>query len=117
MWMAYFLSGLLSYFNGAQSQILGAKELPSLSEVLSSLHQATLPSVAPSSIDRSALAASIGSSCPFTPYRPYDFGRGRPNRLGNYYPRGSHGFGHGGRDSGVTGRDCGHGPRFCTYSN
>ncbi|GFY81342.1 hypothetical protein Acr_01g0011510 [Actinidia rufa] len=46
MWVARFLSGLPSSLDGARSQILGAKELSSLSEVFSLLRQATLPSSA-----------------------------------------------------------------------
>ena len=37
MWVACFLSSLSPSFDGAQSQILGAKELLSLGEVFSSL--------------------------------------------------------------------------------
>lgn len=63
MWVGHFLSGLLS-FDGARSQILGSKELPSLSEIFSRLCQATLPFVALSLTDHSVLVAFIGPSRP-----------------------------------------------------
>ena len=44
---ARFLPTLLSSFDGARSQILGANELPSLIEVFSRLCQASLPLAAP----------------------------------------------------------------------
>ena len=69
MWVTRFLFGLPSFFDGARSQILGAKEVPSLSEVFSRLCQDTLPFVAPSPTNRSALAAFVRSSCSFGPYR------------------------------------------------
>ncbi|GFS45326.1 hypothetical protein Acr_00g0095500 [Actinidia rufa] len=68
MWVVCFLSSLSPSFDGAQSQILGAKELLSLGEVFSRLCQATLLSTTLSPVDRSASAASI------VPYRPPDFG-------------------------------------------
>ena len=96
-----FLSGFPSSFDGAHSQILGAKEFPSLSEVF----RATLPSVVPSPTDFSALVASIGPSCLSGPYRPLGFGRSGPSRLGNNYPRDGHSFGRRGCD--FRGGGCG----------
>ncbi|GFS36933.1 hypothetical protein Acr_00g0048770 [Actinidia rufa] len=95
MWVASFLSG----FDGAHSQILGAKEFPSFSEVF----RATLPFVVPSPTDCSALVASIGPSRLSGPYRPPGFGHSRPSRPGDNYPRDGHSFGCGGRDSGGGG--------------
>ena len=100
MWVTRFLSGLPSSFDGARTQILGAKELPSLSEVFSHLCQDTLPSAAPSPTDRPTLAAFVESSRPSRPYHPCGFCRGRSNRPGNDDPRDSRGFSHGGHDLG-----------------
>ncbi|GFZ15681.1 hypothetical protein Acr_25g0000900 [Actinidia rufa] len=99
MWVTHLSFGLLSSFDGAQSQILGAKELPSLSEIFNRLCQDTLPSVGPSPTDWFALVASVGSPRPSGPCRPSDFGC-RSNRHGSDYPYDSHGFGRGDRDSG-----------------
>ncbi|GFY86734.1 hypothetical protein Acr_05g0003730 [Actinidia rufa] len=52
-----FLPSLPSSFDGARSQILGAKELPSLSEIFSHLHQVALPPAILSPVDCSTLAA------------------------------------------------------------
>ena len=71
MWVAHFLSSLISSFDGVQPQILGAKELPSLSEVFSHLHHATLPSVTPSPTNRFTLVASIGPLAPLDLISPW----------------------------------------------
>ena len=91
MWVARFLSDLLSSFDGARSHILPGT--PSLGEVFSRLRQATLSSVAPFPIECSALAASIGPSRPSGPYHPPGFGRGQPGHLGCDYPREGRSFG------------------------
>ncbi|GFS38356.1 sodium proton exchanger, putative [Actinidia rufa] len=96
MQVACFLFALLSSFDGAHSQILGAMKIPSLSEVFSHLHQAFLPPTALSPAKPSALAPSVG------PYRPRGsgFGRGRSRSS---------------RDSSGSGYGQGRGPRRCTH--
>ncbi|GFZ13198.1 hypothetical protein Acr_23g0015830 [Actinidia rufa] len=117
MGVARFLSGLPSSFDDAWTQILGDKELPSLSEVLSCLRQDTLLSAAPSPTDRSALVAFVESSRPSRPYPPPGFGHGWSNHPSNDYPRDNRGFSHGGRDSRGVGHGRGRGSRFCTHCN
>ncbi|GFY98224.1 hypothetical protein Acr_12g0007650 [Actinidia rufa] len=99
IWVACFLYDLPSSFDGARPQILGAKDLPSLSEVFNCLHQATLPPVAPPT-DCSGLATSIGPSCSSGLYHLSGFGCGQPSRPSSDYPRDNRGFGCKGRDSG-----------------
>ncbi|GFY95571.1 hypothetical protein Acr_10g0009560 [Actinidia rufa] len=89
MWVARFLSGLSPSFDVAQSQILGAKELPSIGEVFCRC-RAGYFTIRCSFIDRSALAAFSGPS-----RLP-----GRPNCPSSDYPCDSRSFGRGARDSG-----------------
>lgn len=48
------------------------------------------------------MVASFGPSRSSRPYRPLDFGCGRPNRLSNDYPHDDYNFGCGSRDSGAV---------------
>ena len=101
MRFARFLSALLSSFDGARSQILGAKELPSLSKVFSRLCQTFLSLVAPPHANCPALATFVG------PYRPIgsDFGCGGCDLYGGSdFSCAGRNFGRGGRDSNGNGR-------------
>ena len=67
MHVARFLSGLPSSYDPVRSQILGARNLPSLSEVFSHLRQASLSdsiSVSPSIPDCSALTTTVSGLPP-----------------------------------------------------
>ena len=81
MCVAYFLSGLPSSFDYVRAQLLGFKKLPSLSEVFSCLHQASLsnpPSIS-TTRDVFALVSFVGGFCSSShgPNRgPNSFGRG-----------------------------------------
>ena len=92
MHVARFLSGLPSSFDPVKSQILGSKELPSLSEVFSRLQQASISDSTPSASNPSEKSALLTTT-----------GGGR-------FSRGGHGYGRG-HEQGVGGR----GSRKCTY--
>ena len=88
MHVTRFLSGLPPTFDSVRTQILGSKEIPSLSEVFGRLRQASISesnSIPLPSTKKSAFAT--------------DFGGGRFSRGG----------------CGGRGRGRGHSPRKCTY--
>ncbi|GFZ11094.1 hypothetical protein Acr_22g0004920 [Actinidia rufa] len=91
MWVAGFLSDLPSSFDGTQSQILGAKELPFLGEVFSHLSAKLLTS--------QLWMHLFWVFSPSMPYRLPGFGCGRPKRPSSDSPRDDHSIGRGACDS------------------